>query len=532
MRFSVTLSSISYSGWSTGRDIRVDITVGGDTSVVEKRMRPISFVRMEMGLGVFEADATPFEMPIRIRVTEKDRIYPDAGELETILVVGSAETSEVEYAVEVVERRFVFWKAKAIFTFHIVIRPVQETVPEIRKYQAHNGEDYNRYDEIIRDAVAYWNNEFSKDTDPPTELLDPNIVKAMSYQESCVGNYKSGSGLINIMQVGNEGDPSLRVLRGEQIESWIHNGKQIALRYDAKVESQKDSVWWGTRWLYHKAQYIRSEDGRRAWRPWKEAVRHYGPPRKEYSDNVWSIYTKGIDTREKPHVKLWSFVPLLVLLFPSTFNFGAVELIHRDYGRSFHPAPAPHVGPLDVQFAPQDRSLFVATEDYQDWWEDIHVGRFTRGKIRWLPLRENSEHPMESGILSVRFISLKGFNEPLLEVYGMGHRGYGSLHLYRVGESELVPLLEVPAVDIYNDDVWRPGGYPKYGGYPSCGKVYKGDKLDASYDDINGDGIDDVTLSGTAEIICTEQVSGEYDTLEREVVAGEEPVSQTHILSQ
>ncbi|OGH95085.1 MAG: hypothetical protein A2538_04065 [Candidatus Magasanikbacteria bacterium RIFOXYD2_FULL_41_14] len=97
-----------------------------------------------------------------------------------------------------------------------------------------NNEDYNRYDDVISEVVSYWNGEFGKDTDPPPEPLDPNLVKALIFQESRMG-YDTDAGA-NVMQVGNTGDPSILTLRGELRESWIHNSKLIPLKYDAKLK--------------------------------------------------------------------------------------------------------------------------------------------------------------------------------------------------------------------------------------------------------------------------------------------------------
>ena len=51
---------------------------------------------------------------------------------------------------------------------------------DIRKYTyggISNRDDYNRYDEVISDATAYWNCEFFSQECPPQEPLDPNLVK-------------------------------------------------------------------------------------------------------------------------------------------------------------------------------------------------------------------------------------------------------------------------------------------------------------------------------------------------------------------
>lgn len=53
-------------------------------------------------------------------------------------------------------------------------------------------EDYNRFDREIIESVAEWNNEFLEQDYPPTEPLDPSLVKAIIYIESRIGYKKGG----------------------------------------------------------------------------------------------------------------------------------------------------------------------------------------------------------------------------------------------------------------------------------------------------------------------------------------------------
>ncbi|MFC1613651.1 hypothetical protein ACFL23_05025, partial [Patescibacteria group bacterium] len=157
-------------------------------------------------------------------------------------------------------------------------------------------EDYNRFDNEIIEAVDYWNNFFVKQEYPPEKLLDYNLVKAIIYRESRVGYQRGGE--VDVMQVGNEGDPALDTLRGKLEErEWI-NGEEVKLDYQAKIEIPKDSVYWGVRWLYHKAQGI-TFDEKRYWRSWKNAVLGYGPGTAEYVDYVWRVYKEGRDFNGK-----------------------------------------------------------------------------------------------------------------------------------------------------------------------------------------------------------------------------------------
>lgn len=162
-------------------------------------------------------------------------------------------------------------------------------------YKGINGkENYNRFNQEIKEAVNHWNNVFGQEKDPPEELLNPNLVKAIIYKESRMG-YQPG-GEIDVMQVGNPADPALKTLNGELKEWEIEDGKKVQLNYSGKANANtpEDSIYWGIRWLYHKAQRI-TKDNKRYWRGWKEAIHGYGPGSKKYTDRVWKIYKDGID---------------------------------------------------------------------------------------------------------------------------------------------------------------------------------------------------------------------------------------------
>ncbi|MDP2766905.1 MAG: hypothetical protein Q8O41_05575, partial [Candidatus Methanoperedens sp.] len=166
-------------------------------------------------------------------------------------------------------------------------------------YKGINGnEDYNRFDKDIKEAVDYWNGVFAKQEYPPKELLDYNLVKAMIYKESRMGYYESEyyPAYPDIMQVGNEGDPALRTLNGK-LEEWeLIDGEEKQLNYYGKANANtpQDSIYWGIRWLYHKAQAI-TRNKERYWLSWKDAVDGYGPGNDEYVNYIWRIYKNGID---------------------------------------------------------------------------------------------------------------------------------------------------------------------------------------------------------------------------------------------
>lgn len=414
----------------------------------------------------------------------------------------------------------------------VFIKKVKKGEEEIRPYSykgVFGNEDYNRYDSVIKEVVDYWNDEFLKDTDSPENILDPNLVKAIMYQESRIG-YDTGEsrGEIDVMQVGDPNNPALRTLKGELREYWIHNGKQVVLEYpDARVETVRESIYWGVRWLYHKAQSV-TTDGGRYWREWKDAMREYGPVTKEYTDSVWRIYKNGIRKENNNTLKLWAvglamFLSLANFLLWEQNTTNKTDILKAMTIASFDPRWQYKIQEVEIKFYKDDPSLFlVVAERDKDWWEDLRVGTMLKsGAVKWL---EIESPPSEQAILSTSFINLNGFSGPILEIYGYSHKSLGALYLYEIKNDKLMLVFETMAVDGYNESVWRPENYQNYG-YSTCGQIYEGEKLSVSYLDINGDGVFDIVLKGKANVICEKEVvrkMSDDDTFEdREVKVSE-----------
>lgn len=174
----------------------------------------------------------------------------------------------------------------------------------IQKYLiGDNNEDYNKYDEDILEAVNRWNTFFFAQKYPPSEPLDPNLVKAMCFIESRLGYGSSPTGhpaFPDIMQIGNDLDGALNYMRNGS-ENEAYTGQIEPVVYDIpEIELPKDSLYWGTRWLYHKVQVI-NEKNITTWLDWKSAVRKYGPT-NVYEYSVWNLYTKGAHPNGKDKV--------------------------------------------------------------------------------------------------------------------------------------------------------------------------------------------------------------------------------------
>lgn len=426
------------------------------------------------------------------------------------------------------------WADENPFLEKVEISLTEKNVEKIIKPYSFRGlnnqEDYNRYDEMISKAVNFWNGEFLKELDPPEEILDSNLVKAIIFQESRIGYDNRNNGNVNIMQVGNYGDASLDVLngKGKKMEYELKNGQLWGVNYkgEAKVEKVYDSIYWGVRWFYHKAQGI-TTDNKRYWLSWREAVKRYGPPNDKYANNVWDIYIRGIDKRSKPPLKLWiiTFFIIFSSLIFSIDSFhnrtikSTVMAIMSDDDKTYF-------NDVKIMRYEPDSPLFLAVMIHDDdWWESLKAGLYQNGIIKWLAIETA---PLEASILAAKFLRIKGFENPLIEVYGQTHAGHGAMYLYEVESDRLALLFQTTAVDFNIDSRWAPENYEKYGfGY--CGEVYSSGQLKSSYEDLNNDNISDIMLSGVEEIICEKEFRDRIPGENYEVKVASAPVEKVFL---
>ena len=329
------LTSIKYSGDSIGDDIRVEIKFFEKLFIFEQKIKLGTIFELDREIGRLETNNDIFEAPIRIKITEKDLIFSDTGEIYGSIKINttSIELQRFNFQIEVQERNKIISKSTAIFLITLEAEVINPNHLELRPYNSRkSGENYNRFDTDIINAVNDWNNEFSKQDNPPPILLDPNLVKAMIYVESKMGYFETKKNAYpsypDIMQVADPLNPAIYTLKNIfnpnpsvnkiATEYEIVNGEEILLEYkEINIIQHKDSIYWGIRWLYHKAQVNNNTNGiwSRSWRTWRQAVNKYnGKGDKKYENKVFNIYENGIGER---NYKLWGSAFILLLVFVS-----------------------------------------------------------------------------------------------------------------------------------------------------------------------------------------------------------------------
>ncbi|MBU2530463.1 MAG: hypothetical protein KKD35_05430 [Elusimicrobia bacterium] len=205
-------------------------------------------------------------------------------------------------------------------------------------------EDYNGFDDDILYAVNYWNKEFLSQKYPPPEPLDANLVKAMIYIESRMGYFNPSAGYPDVMQVGGDRNSAMKSMLGEKdypANEFISEKKYGHMSYNFKgkkpqVLKPAESIFWGVRWLYYKAQYLPDENKpyKREWHSWNKAVQLYnGGGNKNYEKEVYDIYKKGADGRKRPIIKL--FISIFALLGILTAGSVLAYTIHDNQGRTW-----------------------------------------------------------------------------------------------------------------------------------------------------------------------------------------------------
>lgn len=155
------------------------------------------------------------------------------------------------------------------------------------------GYDYNRFDNLIIQAVDNWNEYYSKNQVSKFEPLDPNLVKAMMFVESKMGE-ELGRGSKDLLQVAVPENGTQEVMRGKKEEYELIQGELVQfLMPEIMQNSYAARISCGVRWLFHKAQIIKQKQNEyyTEWLSWNKAVGLYnGGGDPGYEKKVNKIY--------------------------------------------------------------------------------------------------------------------------------------------------------------------------------------------------------------------------------------------------
>lgn len=562
---SLKILKLQYNGDSIGNNILIEIEVAGEKFSSFQTIKPGSAFEYNQEVRQFRGVDGVIKALVNIRVTEKDFLFSDKGEItETIYIDSNTLPQTFEFQVRVKEKnRLTFSKSTAIFTITLDAKEFNPIYPRPQLYKNPPKKDYNRFDTEIAEAVGRWNDEFLNQEYPPNTPLDPSLVKAMIYTESIFGYSKKKRGHVDIMQVGTPGDPALHTLNND---GWIdprtgqvakenewQNGKVQVMDYKGEANNQtfQASLKWGVRWLYHKAQY--TENGRRKWFTWDIAVKRYGPGSRKEKDNpnattkyqrdVLRIYREGISPEGK---SLWITALVFLGLIISThlglnayndfvwqklqtanvIQTTVLDKLNREYDLKSSRAEYLENRLQKIQEINSNKLKNAIwqtfTREDQEETEDVQAIPYDSslfativeyekdwwediniGRIKDGKIKwlEINEIPHENSILSAEWVKLSGADIPILEVYAKTHMGNGDIYLYKVNGNEATLFFATFAVSGY----WSLGdsedNIKKYG-YSECGETYQNGKLFSTYSDLNNDGIFDLTLTGTNVITC------------------------------
>lgn len=356
-----TLAAIRYDGALIGSDVRVEVDILGKTAIYETKLKKGDRVTPNLQLGSISGEQKPLTLVATIRVIEGDVLFPDKGQVTAKLKIdpNGALPQHFTHTIAVRESRGFLTKRTARFEITIEANTKSqlqvsykgksiawwESWKKLRLYTyrgVSGKEDYNRYDSIIQKVVARWNKEFCDDRYPPDEPLDPNLVKAMIYIESRMGYFQSSDypAYPDVMQIADSRNPAIHTLNNDgwknekgvrARESEWSMGSISTLDYRGKANgaSPKESILWGARWLYHRAQGVTLQNTR-YWRQWRKAVTLYnGYGNETYAKEVYDVYRHGIDRRSPKNIIQLFSLTFFLLVF-SLATIGASAFVRKE----------------------------------------------------------------------------------------------------------------------------------------------------------------------------------------------------------
>jgi hypothetical protein len=333
---SLKILKLQYGGESIGNDILLEIEIAGEKFSSDQTIKRGATFEYNQEVKQFRGVENAIEVPLKIRVIEKDFLFNDVGETAGVILIDlNSLPKSFDFQVKVQERnKLTLGKSTAIFSITMEAKEFNPVYPRPQVYVSPNKKDYNRFDTEITNAVGEWNDEFFNQEYPPLIPLDPSLVKAMIYVESVIGygKQKHYPSYPDVMQVADPANDAIYALKnifnsnpGKKkmaTEYEVFNQQLKTLKYkDANGNSPERSIHFGVRYLYHLAQKNIPEGNlwKREWYSWEEIFPQYnGGGDKKYKEKVLNIYTKGIAPEKN---NLWSLSNALMILFAIGITF-------------------------------------------------------------------------------------------------------------------------------------------------------------------------------------------------------------------
>lgn len=136
---------------------------------------------------------------------------------------------------------------------------------------------------------------------------------------------------------------------------------------------------------------------------------------------------------------------------------------------------------METSPIPGRPDLVLAICDYElNWCGFFGVYCVSGGRVRWQA--RVPKDISEQSVHRVRALLLRGFRNPIIEVFGQTHMGNGNIYLFELRDRELILLFQTRAVDFHREKF-----------------TFQDGTLSPKYSDLNGDGYADLVLEGIVE---------------------------------
>jgi len=173
-------------------------------------------------------------------------------------------------------------------------------------YEQIKGIDYNKYDWIISGWTSYWNWRKQRSGSAANlPNVSPNLIKAIAFEETGVGQSEAPGDIGNVMQVRDgfvtfrdlEG---LKAMQGTYVDPYAWGFINVGSEFQGEPF---DTIAYGIRFFFYKMQMQSILNGgfTDSESDWQAALDRYGPGNdtaQAYGWRVWELYSNGWNSRD------------------------------------------------------------------------------------------------------------------------------------------------------------------------------------------------------------------------------------------